>query len=533
MGTIISTLYDAFKGIRGAFVLLIALSTEFNAALARAAKSPGLPSAKPTQPYWHKSPPFPELVDVRSSTLPECADVAIIGSGIAGAAVARSLLHERRRRKVDALSQPGSGRIIVFEARQLCSGATARNGGHIKPTSYEVFSRFSKVFSPERAAALARFQLRHIDCLTELCDAEGIDVAEAREVETADLYLDDETFQKSVQSVEDLKKWVPEVDIGVWTGEEAREKFGANEGVVGVLSYRAGAIWAYRFVVSIWKRLLDDFPESISIETTTPVESISSGTEGPPDFPYAIHTPRGVVHVRHVVHATNAWASHLVPGLRSKITGVRAHMSAQRPGDDFPNCAGDRSWGVVYGDAFDYVTQRPSSPGAPQGDLMLGGGFVRSLKQGVDQVGLYDDGARVDALTVSHLSGIFPAIFSPNWGKGAAVEEVWSGILGMTGDLLPFVGRLDKSLTGRKIVSKKEKELPEAGEWVSAGFAGEGMIWAWLSGTALGIMMAGSEEEDLPEVPGRPGGKLAEWFPKELLVSSARIRSADVSHLAD
>lgn len=285
-------------------------------------------------------------------------------------------------------------------------------------------------------------------------------------------------------------------------------------------------------MVSIWKRLLDEFPKNISIETATPVMSIDSSAEGPPGFPYTIYTPRGIVHVRQIVHATNAFASHLVPGLRSKITGVRAHMSAQRPGDAFPNCGGDRSWGVVYGDAFDYVTQRPSSPGGPQGDLMLGGGFVRSLKQGVDQVGLYDDGAPVDALTVSHLSGIFPAIFSPNWGKGSTVEQVWSGVLGMTGDLLPFVGRLDRGLTGRKILSEKESDMPEPGEWILAGFSGEGMVWAWLSGIALGIMMAGNEEEDLPEVPGRPGGKLAEWFPKELLVTSARIRSADVSHLA-
>ncbi|KAM0274243.1 hypothetical protein ACHAQH_008041 [Verticillium albo-atrum] len=532
MSTVLSSLYDTLKGLKAALSLLFAISAEFSAALKRAAKSPGLPSPKSTQPYWLQSPPFPELVDIRSSSLPETAEIAIIGSGIAGAAVVRSLLHEQRRRKADSDGELSSGRVLVFEARQICSGATARNGGHIKPTAYEVFTRFRETFPVERAAALTRFQLRHISCLTELCAAEGIDVAEAREVETTDLFLDDETFRKSVESLEDLKKWVPEVEVRVWEGEEARQKFGPNESVAGALSYRAGAIWAYRFVVSIWKRLLDEFPESISIETTTPVESISTNTDGSAEFPYTIHTPRGVVRVRHVVHATNAFASHLVPGLRNKITGIRAHMSAQRPGEQFPDCRGDRSWGVVYGEAFDYVTQRPSSDGEAQGDLMLGGGFTRSLKQGVDQVGLYDDGAPIDALTMSHISGIFPAIFSPNWGTGASVEQAWSGILGMTGDFLPFVGRLDESFTGRTAAGAKVNGVPAAGEWVSAGFAGEGMVWAWLSGMALGIMISGSEEEDLPEVPGRPGGKLAQWFPKELLVSRARMRSADVSNLA-
>lgn len=300
--------------------------------------------------------------------------------------------------------------------------------------------------------------------------------------------------------------------------------------MAGALSYRAGAIWAYRFAVSIWKRLLDDFPEQLFVETMTPVEAISTSPDELADFPYIVHTPRGTVHVRHVVHATNAFASHLVPGLRSKITGVRAHMSSQRPGELFPNCQGQRSWGVIYGGAFDYVTQRPSSPDEPQGDLMLGGGFSRSLKQGVDQVGLYDDGARIDALTVSHISGIFPAVFSPKWGKGASVENAWSGILGMTGDFLPFVGRLHSGLTGRKVASKKVRGLH--GEWIAAGFSGEGMVWAWLSGTALGIMVDGCEEEELAAAPGRPKGKTVEWLPRELMVSSARMRSADISNLA-
>lgn len=226
MGSVISAVFDAFKGIKAALSLLSALSTEFNAALNRAAKLPGLPNPKPTQPYWLNNPPFPELVDIGSPRLPETADVAVIGSGIAGAAIVRSLLHERRRRGTVSGSEsglPGDGKIVVFEARQLCSGATARNGGHIKPTAYEIFPRFRKMYGPERAAALTRFQLRHIDCLTELCASEGIDAAEAREVETADLYLDEETFRKTVKDLAELKEWVPEVDVEVWESDEARK----------------------------------------------------------------------------------------------------------------------------------------------------------------------------------------------------------------------------------------------------------------------------------------------------------------------
>ncbi|CAN9228441.1 unnamed protein product [Alternaria alternata] len=473
MGAVLSLLQNTWRVLISTISVLKALSTEFNQALKRASQPPGLPSPKPSQPYWLNDPPYPELVNVSSPELPQTADVAIIGSGIAGAAVAQSLLHERRRRNICT-----NEKVIVFDARQLCSGATARNGGHIKPSIYESFSRFSKLFPKDRAAALARFQSLHINCLIELCQSQGINAAEARRVETVDFFLDEQSFAKAVADIDQLK--------------------------------------------------------SLSVETNTPVESISVTKDAPDGFPYALQTTRGTVFVRHVVHATNAFASQLVPGLRSKIVGAQAHMSAQKPGQNFAYADGMHSWSVVYGEGFDYVTQRPPATGDSKGDLMIGGGFLRSLKQGIDQVGRYDDGSPLDPLTTTHIAGIFPAIFHPNWGVDAELKQTWSGIIGLTGDSLPLVGRLDTKLTGRDTRQRKRtsSDKDQCGEWITAGFSGEGMVWAWLSGAALGIMIAGSEDDELPQVPGRPGGKLAEWFPKELMVSHERIRSADVSNLA-
>ncbi|KAI4942225.1 hypothetical protein J4E91_010199 [Alternaria rosae] len=530
MGGVLSILQNTVKTLIAAASLLRALSTEFDQALKRASQSPGLPIPKPSQTYWLNDPPYSALCDANSSKVPETVDVAIIGSGIAGAAVARSLLHERRRR-----NNRTDEKVVVLEARQLCSGATARNGGHIKPSVYESFSRFSKLLPKDRAAALARFQLLHVKYLTELCESEGIKSAEARKVDTVDFFLDSESFSKAFADVEELKKWLPEVEITVWKGDEVQKKFGVNNSVVGALSYQAGAIWAYRFVASIWNGLLNDFSDTLSIETNTPVESISVSETAPEGFPYSIQTTRGTIFARHIVHATNSFASHLVPGLRSKIVGARSHMSAQQPGELFPYDDGTHSWSVVYGEGFDYVTQRPAVTSDSKGDLMIGGGFVRSLKQGIDQVGRYDDGPLLDPLTTAHITGVFPAVFHPKWGAGTELKQMWSGIIGLTGDYIPFVGRLDAKLTGRDNKGSKRvaSDKDSCGEWIAAGFSGEGMVWAWLSGAALGIMIAGSEDENLPETPGRPGGKLSKWFPKELLVSRERMRSSDVSNLAN
>jgi glycine/D-amino acid oxidase-like deaminating enzyme len=548
MGSAVSAIAGVFKTLKTVVGVLRTLSKDYNELLARANSDPGLPVDNPTKPYWLDDPPCPELTDIQSPILPNEADIVIIGSGIAGAAVAWSVLHECRNRD----HRP---RVVVLEARQLCSGATGRNGGHIKASAHEDFALMRKVLPPERAAELVRFQLRHLDALVGLCRAEGIDVAECREVETVDLFVDEEAFRGAVKQVEDLRKWVPEFEILVWDAAEAREvsvsmmnlvhtyshhrqKFDANDLVIGALSFKAGALWPYRFVSSIWRKLLDKFPKSLSIETGTPVSNVETESTDT-EHPYRVTTNRGIIRSSHVVHATNAFTGHLVPGLRGKMTSLIAHMSSQRPGKAFPDLNGQRSWSIIYASrGFDYVTQRPTKDGIP-GDVLLGGGFAQSGKQGMDMIGVVDD-AKLDALTVSHNLGIMPAIFEPNWGvewEGKA-RKVWNGVIAVPADARPLVGRLDANVTGRKLSSLTKtdrvgSDTVEPGEWIAAGFIGNGMVWAWLSGTAVGIMLAGSENNKLPPRPGRPDGRLGDWFPADLLPTYKRVSKMDIADLAE
>jgi glycine/D-amino acid oxidase-like deaminating enzyme len=313
------------------------------------------------------------------------------------------------------------------------------------------------------------------------------------------------------------------------------QKFKVNEYIFGAISYTAGALWPYRFVSSVWKDLLTKHGEHLSIETGTAVTDIVPWAAK--DTAYKVVTARGDITCQHIVHANNAFAGQFIPGLRGKLTGVVAHMSAQRPGQQFPDTNGARSWLVIYGqDAYDYVTQRPTFDGV-QGDLMLGGGFHQGKDRDGDRLGHWDDStSSFDALTFNHIGNIFPTIFTPHWGddqQGGRIKSRWTGILGVTGDWLPLVGRLDPKLTNRRPTTAPAHGEVSPGEWVAAGFCGEGMVWAWLSGAALGIMLAGSENEVLPEIPGRPGGRLDDWYPRELEPSAARVRRADMTNLIE
>ena len=299
-----------------------------------------------------------------------------------------------------------------------------------------------------------------------------------------------------------------------------------NETVVGAISYQAGALWPYRLVTGVWNDLLNRYP-TLSISTNTPVEEIMETSSS---YPYTISTPRGKIRARHVIHATNAFASQLVPSLRGQITGALAHMSAQQPGPpssgEFPFSGGKRSWSIIYSPGFDYITQRPDGEDGRPGEMMVGGGFFRSKEQGLDQVGVWDDG-RMDPLVGMHIRGAMESVFEPRWD--ARVIKAWTGILGFTGDLMPLVGRLPStsSKSSRSSEAEKPTGLEGSGQWIAAGFNGEGMVWAWLCGTALGIMVLGKEDENYSQGNGRPDGRLKDWFPEELKIDTKRLRSAN------
>ena len=84
---------------------------------------PGLPRPNPTKSSW-QIPPDP-LQNYRSTeSLPTyILDVVIIGSGFSGASIAWHLLHGR-----PSLQNRYYYNTLMLEARDVCSGATGRNG---------------------------------------------------------------------------------------------------------------------------------------------------------------------------------------------------------------------------------------------------------------------------------------------------------------------------------------------------------------------------------------------------------------------
>lgn len=250
-------------------------------------------------------------------------------------------------------------------------------------------------------------------------------------------------------------------------------------------------------------------------------------------------TPKGEITAAHVVHATNGWCSHLLEPLRAKIIPIRGVMSAQRPGTLLRTSTldGYRSFVFYRGSSgYDYLTQLPSG----EHELMFGGGWAQSCDNNLPDIGITDD-STFNFASASHLAGSLPLYFgAANWG-GETVPEgeqdvrwgigrtkaQWSGILGISTDYLPWVGRLPTKVSGRAepptgALGRSGKEtthLAAPGEWIAAGYTGEGMVHAWMSGKAVSYMLLDREDE------------MTEWFPDILRVTEKRWKKATPDNL--
>ncbi|KAJ7612451.1 FAD dependent oxidoreductase [Mycena polygramma] len=545
----------AFSRLRLTLQSLRAISAAYKELSKRIETSPGTPLPGPSTPYWAiPAAPIARHGSGDDAIMPAYADIVIVGSGITGTAFARTLL--------GLSSKDNSPNIVMLEARDACSGATARNGGHITPPLFHDYLTLKEEHGTEMAKSIIEFRLAHLAELIRVSREEDILAdSQCREVETFDVFFDDETFDLAVQKLTVYLDEMPE-QRELWRvldAEECANNLQLSTRSVGAIATTAGAIHPYRFVTGILSRLLTCHPTNFHLFTHTPCLSISSSSSSKSDEPpYTVFTSKGAIRARHIVHATNAWASHLLPPMRGKIIPVRGHMSAQRPGTGLgraepqqthPVSAGDsvvtltdagaghswlgtRSFVLYAGGKYDYLTQQPSAlPSSqssyppPAAEFMFGGGLARGeMGSGaiIKELGVADDRSwSLD--TGAYLGGALSMYFG-GWGaegrddesksidgeaageesEEGRVKKLWTGILGISADGRPWVGRLPPKISGRpalarKTCSKDKSRLAPPGEWISAGYSGEGMVHAYLSGKALARMVLQRTDDAIPD----------------------------------
>ncbi|KAF8250586.1 DAO-domain-containing protein [Wilcoxina mikolae CBS 423.85] len=505
MGTVISSLRTAYK-------TLMELNSQYASVIERVNGSPGKPVPNPTSSIWQQ-PPTP-LASHTSETHPEEVDVLIIGSGITACSIAYHLLRS---------SESTTGktpRVAIFEARELCSGATGRNGGHIKETPYMEWGTLLARFGRGAADEVVRFRMAHLKQLLELAEKEGIAAAaDMREVETVDVFCEADAWRDAQQKLRDWLEAFPD-EKGhwkVWEGDDLKTKFGLTT-AKGVITGPAGAGAPYTLITELYSKLLREFP-TLSIDCNTPIETLHGTPVDPwrrpltPLQPYSVFTFKGTsrtIKATHVVHATNGHVSRLVPGLKGRIIPVRGQMTAQRL---FPENAAlpggtNRSWTFFWNKGFDYMTC------LEDGRYVLGGGWARGSNAGMDALGNATDDENT-IFETAYLGGLLPSIF-PELVQGVTVEQAWTGTLGFSVDSLPWVGPVPERVAGGR-------KNGTGSEWICAGYSGEGMVNAWGCGQGLAAMLRNQMY----------GENAVIGIPSVMMITEKRVKKAGIEMLVE
>ncbi|ORY12986.1 FAD dependent oxidoreductase [Clohesyomyces aquaticus] len=446
-----------------------------------------LPTPKSTSSFWHSEPNAFLLGHRTTEALPTEADIAIVGSGITGSAVARFLAEDER----------ASGKsVVMLEAREACWGATGRNGGHCQPLLFD------------RAADVADFELKNVAAVQSYVQAHNVP-CEWRSVSGCRTFWSEELMAEAEREVAHLNTVAPDIAqrVTIIKDKDELKKHRVSSDCVGAtLTEGAGSLWPYKLVTFVLEKLVKE--GKLNLQTNTPVTEISSS-----DSKHTLHTPRGTVTSKTIILATNGYTSAIVPHFADLIVPVRGEMSALLPPKKstiLPD-----SYGMVGAldqpaNNDDYLIQRPyEDVPNPGGHLMFGGGRGSGV---LPTIGISDDSV-MDEGSAAYLRAALLKVLELD-GETEGLEELtaaaeWSGIMGYSRDNHPWVGKVP------------DKE----GLWISAGYTGHGMPNGTLCGKAVVDMMLGEEAgEDVYALQAKMVQKGE--MPKSYIISKERIAKA-------
>ncbi|KAK4546104.1 hypothetical protein LTR36_002241 [Oleoguttula mirabilis] len=419
-----------------------------------------LPVPGSTKAFWHTE--LHDLADHRSTPeLPKECEVLVIGSGYAGASVAYNLAKS-------ASTLPNS--IVILEARQACSGATGRNGGHLRPDLYGHIPNYIKRYGVEAGGEWAKFEIAHVQAIKKLVAEEDID-CDFTLTRTTDCWADEEAARKAKANYDLM------TSLGLPYMEDVDFVYGPKAaGVSGVkdanasATYTAGTIFPYKFIMALLARALDS--GKVNLQTNTPATAIHDDPAGG----FVVETPRGSIKAKKIVHASNAYVSGLLPEYEKSIVpckGVCVSITVPE-GKTAPYLT--NSYIVRDGDkVLSYLIPRDD------GSIIVGGTaaiFYPHLEQWYNNT---DDSTMI-AASEGYYDSFMQRTFRGWEDSEASVSKAWTGVMGYSWDSLPHLG-----------------EVPgKPGQYVLAGFNGHGMPVIWLAAEGIAKMVAtGKSYEDV------------------------------------
>lgn len=362
----------------------------------------------------------------REGVRPELrVDVAIVGGGVAGIALARQCV---KRGLVAA----------VIEARELAAGATGRNAGFAMTGLADPYESLVERFGRARAREIWLVSQDNLREITgEVVGEEGVacDLMPCGSVVAAWDEREREVLERSCAMLV-----MDGFDVRWLERDACAERVGSRAYHGGLFVAADHGIHPVKLIHGVARRLASEGVHLLEQHEVRAIEQ-SKGS-------VLVHTSATTVRAGYAVLCTNAYTRTIEPSLSAMVTPVRGQALCIEG-------AGDELRALLYtDDGFQYA--RPLG-----GGRVVAGGWRRAFKD--SELGLADecpDGVQ---------SGIESWLHAcwPQW-KSARVTHRWSGAMGFSPDGLPVIGTL--------------ADRPRVGYVV--GFTGHGMGFAFAAARA-------------------------------------------------
>lgn len=391
-------------------------------------------------------PPLPDIASLWQETaigrpllgpLPGDArcDVAVIGGGYTGLSTARYLA----RRGISC---------IVLEASRIGWGASGRNGGVVSGKFRVSFADIAARHGIDVARRMHDLGLQAIAHVGELVADYGIDAADYRPTGSLRCAHNAVSLAALEREVAWLRGALGDTGCSILSPAEMQAETGSVDFVGGMLNIHGGVIHPLNFAFGLAAGIS---AAGVPVHEATPVTGLRRDGGG-----VLLTTPHGIVRARQAVIATNGYSdlTRATAAVRKAIIPFRSAMIATEPLPGSPLLGHGRSY---------TETRRMMRWFRKAGDRLIYGG--RGAFGTADSDGAF--AALRKAMTQQ-----FPSLCA------ARITHRWSGLVAMTMDSLPHLGRLDDRVV------------------YAMGYNGTGVAMASNMGRHVAALVAG-EQPDL------------------------------------
>jgi glycine/D-amino acid oxidase-like deaminating enzyme len=367
------------------------------------------------------------------------ADVAIIGAGYTGLSAAHHIAN--------------SGLVpVVLEANHPGWGASGRNGGVITAKFRQSFRSIDAAHG--RAMARRMYEIAHesVEMVEQLVSEFGIGSARLTRSGQVKAAHNQTTLKAAIDEAEWMKREMGDAHVQILDAHQVRDETGSKSFVGGVLNPGSGGIHPLNYLRGLAKGV---GRRGIAIYQESPVIGLRHDNGG-----VFAETPGGAVRARQAIIATNSYSDLASATARMQRTLVPFRSAIIATERLSPDLAGSlMPTGRTYTE-----TKRMMRWFRKVDDRVVFGGRGAFGKQ--------DSDSAFDALRRA-MVGIFPEL------ADVALQFRWSGLVGMTLDSVPHIGRLDQrtlfsmgyngagvamsSLMGRYLAALVRNEKPDLG----------------------------------------------------------------------